>query len=511
MRASHIVTLFMSLGSFGALCLPTAGQAQDTAALSRTTTERLIIDLAKYDVLNFEAIAFSSDLRRIAIGIEREDNKECVLVDGKEGPAFKKVVGGPFFNADGTRLAYEVVTDERMRRLVVDERPGKPYDMIESLTFSLDGRRIGYTAKRGKQTFVTVDDKEYGPFPNADPVKFSGDSLHFAFIIRDKNRLIPLYGMVDGTQRKDSIPIVFSPVGNRLAYLEGDMTDRQVVVDQLRQTPESCSAVEDVTFSPDGLHLALECKQWLKPAKTTVYLDGKPQASYSSSSFVNLLSSDPVRDLTFSPDGKRLSYRVLNQDGSPMVVVDGKEFKESLGGRVSEVLFSPDGSRVAWSTLDGVMVDGVKHEIPGPRSADRLPVISFSPDSKRMAYSIFYDPGTRATERWGMAMIVDGKEQKRYSWARRAFFQVPGSKSDLEPAGTVLFSPDSKHAAYWTCEGLEKNHEAECFVVIDGTEGPRFQTIRGMVWDSPSSIRYIGLRDDRDKIFEVREVISAAN
>ena len=556
--------LSVYLGASASLCLPARAQ-EPAPTLSRVTTERLLLDFDSYDVLDSDNLVVSPDLRRLALGIEREDGTECILLDGKEGPAFKKVEV-PFFSPDGSRLAYVAVDQGRARRLVVDGVVGKAYDAIESVSFSRDGRRFGYKAKRGGQTLVIVDDKEHGPFPDTGPLVFSPNGLRFAFGVLNKRKQTMVF--VDDNQYgpfADSgfgqplwlpVPVVFSPdssrfaigvfdkdgkptgvivdgkqVGNgiafsgprnivnvrlsesvatlwinssptgesifgpdskRLTYVERQGDGFVFVIDDSRPIAEPCSTLPGVQFSPDGTHVAVVCSRE-RPKATgkgkavsydSVYLDGKLQAQYERS----------VANLTFSPDGRRLA--LTGKNGQDTIgVLDGKEIMEpSYEG---PTMFSPDSSTAAWTTLGGLVVNGVKKAL-GPEFANRLFSIFFSPDSKRLAFATADHGDSKG--HWDAAIVDDRVERYSQSLPRslglRAWEYYP------HLVGEVYFSPDSRHTAYWACEGAK---ETKCFVVGDGIKGPLFETVLGMQWDSPSALRYLAIRDDGEKVFEVQE------
>ena len=84
-------------------------------------------------------------------------------------------------------------------------------------------------------------------------------------------------------------------------------------------------------------------------------------------------------------------------------------------------------------------------------------------------------------------MVVDGKEQKQY---------------DSIMAGSLIFSPDSKHLAYVAKSGNK------CFVVVDEKEGKQYDVIitRGgiIIFDSPDNLHYLVLKDSDIYLVEER-------
>lgn len=132
--------------------------------------------------------------------------------------------------------------------------------------------------------------------------------------------------------------------------------------------------------------------------------------------------------------------------------------------------FSPDSKRLAYvSITDGrqrVVVDGVE----GPEY-ERVSPPEFSPDSQRVGYT------TRTGER--MRAVVDGVPSKEYT-------------SILKPG--VVFSSDSKHVGYAATYG------EQCVVVIDGEESKKYDRYAGDITFSPDGRRraYVAIHKDHE-------------
>ncbi|HEY5891824.1 MAG TPA: hypothetical protein VIT91_01210 [Chthoniobacterales bacterium] len=155
-----------------------------------------------------------------------------------------------------------------------------------------------------------------------------------------------------------------------------------------------------------------------------------------------------------SPDGKRIAYMATLPNGGEAVFVNDEQ-SPKYGGIVNDSLsFSPDSKRVAWGALrDGrkvVVVDGEEFSAYDG-SAEGMPV--WSSDSRRFAF--FTSMGGR------IAAVVDGKT---------------GEAWDTVIKESFVFSPDSSRFAFIAKDGGYGR------VVVDGKAGPRHRNVAGFTF-----------------------------
>jgi hypothetical protein len=110
------------------------------------------------------------------------------------------IVPSIVFSHDAKRVAYaastvySTATSKKVgeKFIVIDGEPdGGKYDGVAGLSFSPDGKRFGFAAKRGYDILSVVDGKEFptnirGRFPlnpaTVGAPVFSPDSRHFAYV-----------------------------------------------------------------------------------------------------------------------------------------------------------------------------------------------------------------------------------------------------------------------------------------------------------------------------------------
>ena len=166
----------------------------------------------------------------------------------------------------------------------------------------------------------------------------------------------------------------------------------------------------------------------------------------------------------------------------------------NLSAVVLETLtFSPDSKRLAYVVGFAAESDAIIYRVEGGKVTKQDPerfavvvdgkereaydgivkdTLIFSPDSQQVAYG-----AKLGDERF---VVVDGEEGKKY---------------DGIGEGTLIFSPDSRHLAYGAIVGKKS------LVVVDREDGKKYDFIIGrgsktIIFDSPDSFHYLTQKMD---------------
>lgn len=284
--------------------------------------KRLVVVDGKEEIIGHERLAggsfvFSPDSRRLAYGAGTSDRKWSVIVDGQSGKLHAGIGNGNLsFSADSSRFAY-VAMDDGKWFVVIDGQEGRRYDGIldDSLVFSPDPQTVAYTAKFANKQLAVINEQHYGPYDRVDEIAFSRDGKRFGFLAFDSGAPVIV---IDGKEyaRHERIytgSLAFSPDGRRVAYGANSKGKSVVVVDGTEGTGYSQLA-GSIVFSPDGRRMAYQgvnedrgMRWWY------VIVDGKELGPY-----------DGLNHMSFSPDGDHFAYAARMGD-SWSVVLDGKE------------------------------------------------------------------------------------------------------------------------------------------------------------------------------------------
>jgi hypothetical protein len=370
--------------------------------------------------------------------VGRRGGDGIIVVDGKEagtlmtatsqqGVSYSDFTGWRFwYNHDGSRLAYAVITEPAGWVMVADGVRSPTYRAIDFRQTMLIGKRLIYVAQTADQQWHVVVDGKQGPgYVGINSLQVTPDGLHYAHLA------FPV-----GPPRQGPVAVVDGVVEG-LGYL----------------------SVNDLELAPDG-RVAYTALKSLTPDQRggsgLLVVAGKEQQGSCGAgrSPMCLMFNTHVggmstvgRHVAWSPDGKGFSYLQSNSPNPGVtVIVNGKPMGPTYN-TATQPKYSPDGSRFAYlgSSPDGFsqVVDG--EEFPAVHD---LPEFQWSPDGKRYAFL-----GRGAGSATAASVVVDGKQQ-------------PVLKGSIT-RGSLQWSPDSKRFVYGAQVSV-----AHYGPVVDGVSKP---------------------------------------
>lgn len=451
------------------------------------------VEIGPFEVV-VPPILFSSDGQHITFCV-RETSKtyaERAVVDGKQFSDCREV-SGLKFSSDGSQFAYRATDHDPVTKkirycAVLDGKEqgwcDQMADFGESLYFSPDGKRFAWVGCRAdksgnQEDYICVDGKEAGPFVNQGcpgwAVYFSPDGRHVAYFFQrsasdsqGKNRFTT-YLMLDGSEQVvngsvGSGRILFSPDGNRLAYVAGGKLTAMELESGKKQEWD-CESETRVRFSPDSRHVAFVEKTY---NGSRVVVDGVAGPVYFG------IGSAPI----FSPNSRHMAYvaEIENRTNRTLqcfAVVDAVQQKPPLKRTYqnTDIAFSADGEHFAYlSESKGracVVVDGM----PGPAFAGTAIANSLIISSNGTRTAWLLNTSTRAAQVPGdHAVILDGRMQTPYR--------------SIEPR-SLRFSPDGRHCAYVVIASKEFGE----FAVVDGIKSKTYRALLPSRDDYSNAVR----------------------
>jgi hypothetical protein len=391
-------------------------------------------------------------------------SRNVVLIDGVEGPPFDQLL-------DVRGHTYNPLLSSGM-----EIWPPKSTPII----FSEDGAHCAYFGKIGDQYIALLDGKEIarGPFGSISAgsvspglfgqtygtLSFSPRGRHVFYNEQDGRAgyRVMMDGKPEprsaGTPEPGSIArrppqVMFSPDGEHYAYV-GTQADaaktRWNVVDG-RQVKYFG---DNLRFTPAGHLVSVLNENGLD----TLVLDNKP-----------VMRAKRIDPVWVSPVGAQIVAVMLSREGAPTILtINGRPIPGTEGVTVKEVFFSPDGKRyaahcVTSTSTQFVLIDGKKgneYQAIYPQVYDpRLEVgtvwrPTFTADSSKFVYTAVH------TGKW--FVVANTEESDGFAWlsdpviggnARIAYATGDGSplKFDVVVDGKVL-SPsrtrDMEHFAF---------------------------------------------------------------
>ncbi len=346
------------------------------------------------------------------------------------------------------------------------------------LIVNRDGTRIAYIRDDDGKKTVWCDGKPSEPYWGVWGLTFSTDGKHMAYTAqreKEQESFVVMDGVImnnkEGKQWRDEGPPSISRDGKRVAYSVGSDDKEALYLD--KKLGPWYDGVSRVSFSPDGKHISYVAWVSLEGYRFEfVVVDGKMEEIYKE-----------IYGAGFSDDSKHFSYAAKGTDETWRIVMDGKEkvIIKERGAR--DFTFSPDRKHYAYlcdiagtgemCVIDGRMLKG-----------SSCPDFCFSPNSKRWVYSL------------GSRMMIDGKEgpmlsgvwmggfspDSKYVWYKgqdektlkdAQFLVVNDMRGKGYPlVGAARFASNGRHLCYVA------GPKERPFLVVDGLEGPEHRVVK---------------------------------
>jgi Tol biopolymer transport system component len=285
---------------------------------------------------------------------------------------------------------------------------------------------MAYAVQSQDESHWVVDGKPQPNYAQIGSLQFSKDGLHYAYY-------------TTGTVAADFCAVVF----------DGTVSDPKIAV--------TCAPI----FSNDGSHLAFGCRRSSDPNGKYEYfvnIDGKATSPIPEGT---VGFAPMILQLTYSPDNAHLIYLLGSPAGHDQfqrhvalsrVLFDGK--LDDMFGTVRNITFSPDGKRLAYVAGNKPILGSGQEYVESDekwcvvadhkpsRWYDKVDMPQFSTDGKHVAF---------AAQRAGLwFLVVDGIEIEDYDLVHPVDpSSAPGEASyRFDSHGVLVFLATKDHKLY---------------------------------------------------------------
>lgn len=390
-------------------------------------------------VNNISQILFNNNGRGVFYIVEK-GGRFHVVHNGTIGKSYTTVLT-PSLSPDGQRIAYVAYVDNK-QCMVIDGKEGQIVDEIEPTIFSPDSRHTIYQAKIAGQWYFVVDNRMYPGFQiQHNRLVFSADSTKICFVDSADDNSKPRMVVTDLTFKKQVVReacgalMVLSENKTRIAATR-EINNKQMVIEFNFATPDSIKqgsqydAITQLEISRDGGAVAYVAQ---KNRKRLLVLNGN-EKPYPDGT--------PVGPLVIRPDNKGVGFLMSSKRGTywhQAFYNDGTV--ENQYDEVGELVYSKDGSMFAFlarkemNGKSGGAIFAVVNGKEGPKF-DKILRPVFSPDGKRLVYRVRH-----GGKRFVVVSDTDGK--------------VIRKSSDYEMVYQPVFTADGQSVAYGVKDGTK--------------------------------------------------------
>jgi|GEM_PF-1283739 len=287
-------------------------------------------------------------------------------------------------------------------RVYLNGEEGRPLDDISNLILSPNHKHLAYTARKGEEIFVFLDNIGMGPFTRVTNLTFRPNEENDLFFVYqvDKNRW-QIRDYLNNTYGEPAPAIdllTFSPDGKRMVYVV--LKNRKFVLKENEKLSDPYDLISDIHFTENSAHIVFLVRKGMQIGITW---DGEL-----------LHLAEGISGVTLSPDSRFVCYIAREKEQNFLYI-------QKKGFGPYEKVERPFITRVQPSVIYPVVLRG-KHHIFINGEPEAGPFDSLSKFSGQgNSYAVIVRKGGE-----GQAVLRDGKLGALYSTADQIIWDNAG-------------------------------------------------------------------------------------
>ncbi len=436
---------------------------------------------------------------------QRYTKEKTIIQSGLEGLRLEDFIASKngstvvaFFkdpSADIDEQDFAIVNNDRHKRY----RYIKEWDAA----ISPDGKNVAYRVVESvgsqENEFIVLNNQEGKRYFNVGVI-FSPDGQRIAYVVRERgNKGFVVLDGKEGPKYDMVSDIHFSPDSKNITYKATINYTPFLILNNEIIDPKKYDAIRPFfTFSQDS---KLVYQGYKKTDDEIFLIIGERETK-----FPHWIIDIPV----FSPDGNKMAYKGKNNEGDFVVAIaTGNKIQAHKGAYedIDAITFSPNSENIAYSACDGekcfLVINGVREK----KYYNKINDIVLSPDSKSFAYSAVKE-GEFDSSSYGKG-AVDGEFVVINQQEGKHYLRV----------NSLVFSPDSQKVAYRVLDGDPdiyarflwgggtddlKNDLRES-VVVNNIEGEKYLNVTEPIFLEDNTLMYFAY--DGSNIYRITETV----
>lgn len=401
------------------------------------------------------SVAFSPDGRKV-IHINWGNGKPLPVINGQQGNIYDSMGNSLSISPDSKKIGYSVHDPKTDKWLVIindQDRESFYYneagETAFGIVFSPNSENFAYEGEKGNRQFVVVNGEKGKLYDRVSKPVFSSDNQKVVYSAQTGKKAFVVVNGKEINVYDGFIDDLTLSLSNKIAFILTKKNGKQVVVND-NQYGKEYDIIRNINFSPDGKKIFYDVGSECSFSPPSGDLTG----GYNCKKYNTVVNEQELKAMGFhiiSPDSQKIAQIVSRSVRTAALIVNNVEYGGYSG--IGGLTFSPDSQKVGFVADKGVARTGfVVIDIGSGEKDENFSYsnlnwssIVFSPDSQKVAYMAAGKDGKYyITVKNGKDKI---RETKRYDRIWDPVFSSDSKK--------IMFGAAINNELWWIVDSID--------------------------------------------------------